>query len=118
VQSTIDRMLQPPEVFPGSPAQPPPLAKQTSNYQLPMTQPVTVNQQLGGLSPFATTQQPTQAWPPPQQQMDQQLSQFAIDPQQSAFPSATLLPFQQYPMFSFDSGGWNSPASFDFGAFA
>ena len=66
----------------------------------PQYQPATVSQQMTGQSPFA----------PPQPQ----------------FPSATLLPFQQWPPVGwgggegfggFGGGGWAAPASFDFGAF-
>ena len=82
-----------------------------------MTQPVTVSQQLGGLSPFQQRQPQPMEMPPNQQQQDELLSRFAVSPQQSGFASTTLLPFQQWPPVGFDTAGWGSPAMFNFGDF-
>lgn len=61
------------------------------NILTPGYTPTTVNQQLSGLSPFGTT------------------------PQQSAFASTTLLPFQQWPPLDWASFNWAGPSSFSFG---
>jgi hypothetical protein len=119
-QSPMDSALAPPQVFPGSPAIAPPLAPPSGGNSLPpipMTQPTTVAQQAGGLSPFSTQAPMPQQMPfaPTQQEQDQWLSRFQVNPQQSAFASTSLLPFDIWPQTGIDTAGWNSPASYNFG---
>ena len=117
-RSPMDAMLTPPPVFPGSAAVAPPLAPPGGGPNvppIPVTQPTTVSQQLGGLSPFAQMPQPM-AIPPTQADQDQWLSRFAVDPRQSAFASTTLLPFD-YPTGGYDTAGWSSPANYNYGDF-
>lgn len=118
--SPLDRMLAPPDISP-APDAIAPLSGLPSGGQnvpsIPMTQPVTVSQQLGGLSPFATNQPVSMEMPPTQQQQEQLLSRFAVNPGETGFASTTLLPFQQWPPVGFDTAGWGSPASFNFGDF-
>jgi hypothetical protein len=69
--------------------------------------PTTVGQQTLGLSPFMANM-PREFQPPGPQQAD--LSPFRTTPEQSSFPSTSLLPFQQWPPVTFD---WAGPYNFN-----